>query len=67
VDPKNWTIILLPDFANPDLVILLLVYGSLPFSTHPCTLISPEWAKRFISDAQTTPKRLPTALNASMA
>ena len=32
-------LILLADFANPDLVILLLVYGSLPFSPYTCTLI----------------------------
>jgi hypothetical protein len=33
------SLILLADFAYPDFVILLLVYGPLPFSPYTCTLI----------------------------
>jgi hypothetical protein len=36
---ETYSLILLADFANPDFVILLLVYGSLPFSPYPCMLI----------------------------
>ena len=36
---ETYSLILLADFAIPDFVILLLVYGSLPFSPYPCTLI----------------------------
>jgi hypothetical protein len=36
---ETCSLLLLADFAYPDFVILLLVYGSLPFSPYPCTLI----------------------------
>ena len=36
---ETYSLILFADFANPDFVTLLPVYGSLPFSPYPCTLI----------------------------
>jgi hypothetical protein len=36
---ETYSLIPLADFAYPDFVTLLLVYGSLPFSPYTCTLI----------------------------
>jgi len=36
---ETCSLILLSDFAYPGFVILLFVYGSLPFSPYSCTLI----------------------------
>src|SRR5262249_32961733 len=44
---ETFSLILLADFAYPDFVILLLVYGSLPFSPYSCTLIKSDALSRF--------------------
>jgi len=56
---ETCSLILLTDFANPVFVILLLVYGSLPFSPYTCTLILSATYRTVGGNPRTSPTTWP--------